>query len=127
MKISGIQCDACKTVSNAGDTSGFITFADPFAPHEAALLDICQSCAERLQIAITNVLHPVGVFQVKNLSNGQRRGVSGLESLEELEKRHILNVLERCGGQKSLASRTLGIERSTLDRKLKRYANGAAE
>ena len=42
-------------------------------------------------------------------------------SLEDLEKEHILGMLERTSWNKSLAAQILGIERSTLDRKLKRY------
>ena len=41
--------------------------------------------------------------------------------LLELEQRHILAMLEHCGGNKTKAAQQLGIERSTLDRKLKRY------
>ena len=41
--------------------------------------------------------------------------------LSELEQRHILAMLEHCAGNKTKAAQTLGIERSTLDRKLKRY------
>lgn len=43
-------------------------------------------------------------------------------SLSELERQHIVRVLKQTGGNKSQASIILGIERSTLDRKLKRYA-----
>lgn len=42
-------------------------------------------------------------------------------SLEDLERRHILAILESTGWNKSQAALILGIERSTLDRKLKRY------
>lgn len=42
-------------------------------------------------------------------------------SLDRLEREHILNTLERTSWNKSMASQILGIERSTLDRKLKRY------
>ncbi len=42
-------------------------------------------------------------------------------TLAELERRHILAMLEHSGGNKTKASQQLGIERSTLDRKLKRY------
>jgi transcriptional regulator with GAF, ATPase, and Fis domain len=42
-------------------------------------------------------------------------------SLEELERRHILATLHSTGWNKSQASRILGIERSTLDRKVTRY------
>lgn len=42
-------------------------------------------------------------------------------SLIDLEKEHILSMLDRTNWNKSLTSQILGIERSTLDRKLKRY------
>lgn len=42
-------------------------------------------------------------------------------SLEDLERRHILTTLEQTGWNKSKTSQILGIERSTLDRKLKKY------
>jgi Nif-specific regulatory protein len=47
-----------------------------------------------------------------------------LVPLEEIERKYILRVLEATHGNKSRASAILGIERSTLDRKLKRYAPG---
>ncbi|MFN3157888.1 MAG: sigma 54-interacting transcriptional regulator [Rubinisphaera brasiliensis] len=42
-------------------------------------------------------------------------------SIEDLEKEHILRTLEQTQGNKSRAAQILGIERSTLDRKLKKY------
>ncbi len=42
-------------------------------------------------------------------------------SLEMLERDHILKTLESTGWNKSKAAQILGIERSTLDRKLKKY------
>ncbi len=42
-------------------------------------------------------------------------------SLEEIERRHILATLEYTKWNKSRAAQILGIERSTLDRKLRRY------
>lgn len=42
-------------------------------------------------------------------------------SLEMLEQQHIMGVLDRTNWNKSQAAQILGIERSTLDRKLKRY------
>jgi len=43
------------------------------------------------------------------------------ESLEEMEKRHILETLKHTDWNKSQAASILGIERSTLDRKIKAY------
>ncbi|MFL5244835.1 MAG: sigma 54-interacting transcriptional regulator [Gemmataceae bacterium] len=44
-----------------------------------------------------------------------------LESLEQMEKRHIEETLSHTDWNKSRASEILGIERSTLDRKIKAY------
>ncbi len=44
-------------------------------------------------------------------------------SLEEMERRHIRRVLESVGGNRRAAARILGIDRSTLYRKLKRFAS----
>jgi Nif-specific regulatory protein len=43
-------------------------------------------------------------------------------TLAALEQIHIERVLRHTDGNKSRASAILGIERSTLDRKLKRFA-----
>jgi len=49
--------------------------------------------------------------------------------LSEVERRHILRVLSRTGGNKQAAARILAIDRTTLQRKLERYelagSNGA--
>jgi transcriptional regulator with GAF, ATPase, and Fis domain len=42
-------------------------------------------------------------------------------SMEEMEKRHIISVLRRCGGNKAKACRLLGISRPTLDRKIQKF------
>jgi Nif-specific regulatory protein len=42
-------------------------------------------------------------------------------TLEEVERRHVLAVLERAGGNQSIAARMLGIGRNTLARKLRRF------
>jgi DNA-binding NtrC family response regulator len=43
------------------------------------------------------------------------------DSLEEMEKRHILNVLKKYKGNKSKSARILNISRSTLREKMKTY------
>lgn len=49
------------------------------------------------------------------------------ESLEDVEKRHILATIEAASGNKTKAASILGIERSTLDRKLARWAKRRGE
>ncbi len=59
------------------------------------------------------------------------REVSGADeellSLAEVESRHIFLVLARTGGNKQAAARVLGIDRTTLQRKLERYNLEQAE
>ncbi|WP_145265198.1 sigma 54-interacting transcriptional regulator [Calycomorphotria hydatis] len=43
------------------------------------------------------------------------------KSLSKVEQQHIMSVLNHTEGNKSRAAQILGIERSTLDRKLKKY------
>jgi DNA-binding NtrC family response regulator len=44
-----------------------------------------------------------------------------LVSMEEVERRYILHVLQSAGGNKTLAARLLGLDRKTLYRKLRLY------
>src|SRR5438874_3700568 len=53
-----------------------------------------------------------------NLANGID---DSLLSLADLERRHILRALARTAGNKQAAARILGIDRTTLQRKLERY------
>jgi transcriptional regulator with PAS, ATPase and Fis domain len=46
---------------------------------------------------------------------------AGLETLEDVEKRHIVNVLEKTGYNKTLTAQVLNLPRTTLWRKLKTY------
>ncbi len=41
--------------------------------------------------------------------------------IEEVEKEHILRVLEKCNGRKLQAAKILGVNKTTLWRKMKRY------
>ena len=44
-----------------------------------------------------------------------------MSSLEEMERTHIVKVLQEVGFNKSRASEVLGIDRATLYRKAQRY------
>jgi two-component system response regulator HydG len=50
-----------------------------------------------------------------------------LAPLEEVERRYILRVLDTVGGNKSSAARILGLDRTTLYRRLERYGRGGPE
>ncbi|MCC5876193.1 MAG: sigma 54-interacting transcriptional regulator [Candidatus Sumerlaeia bacterium] len=57
--------------------------------------------------------------------NASRDSLIGSEiTLEELERRHTLAVLKRCGNNQAQAARILGINASTLWRKLKNWKSG---
>ena len=45
-----------------------------------------------------------------------------LPDLDTLERRYILKVLEQCGGSREQTAATLGINKSTLWRKLRQYS-----
>jgi len=47
-----------------------------------------------------------------------------LVTLEEMDRRYILRVLEAVGGSRSLAAKALGLDRTTLWRRLERYGVG---
>ncbi|HLG09522.1 MAG TPA: helix-turn-helix domain-containing protein [Gaiellaceae bacterium] len=46
---------------------------------------------------------------------------SELAPMDEIERRYIARVLEAVGGNKTVAARTLGFDRTTLYRKMERY------
>ena len=47
-----------------------------------------------------------------------------LISLEDVERRYILHVLNAVGDNKTNAARVLGLDRKTLYRKLRQYGHG---
>ncbi|HVR19800.1 MAG TPA: sigma-54 dependent transcriptional regulator [Polyangiaceae bacterium] len=57
----------------------------------------------------------------------QKSEVDDLVPLHELERLHILETLRSVGGNKALASRFLGLDRKTLYRKLRAYAEASGE
>lgn len=59
--------------------------------------------------------------KVRAAEGGYRDLTGQTVTLEELERRHILDTLDRVGDDKAQAAALLGIDLSTLYRKLKRY------
>ncbi len=47
--------------------------------------------------------------------------MNGSRTLEDIERTHILRVVEECGGNQSRAAEVLDIDRVTLYHKLKKY------
>jgi Nif-specific regulatory protein len=88
-----------------------------------------QNTVERAVILCTGELVGAPDIQLSGLGGGEEHRASlasaaagfGDVTLETLEQQHILGVLDRMNWNKSQAAQILGIERSTLDRKLKRY------
>jgi DNA-binding NtrC family response regulator len=58
--------------------------------------------------------------QTKKVEGTPTNGAEPL-TLEEVERRHVVHVLESAGGSKTRAAALLGVSRSTLWEKLKRY------
>jgi two-component system response regulator RegA len=63
----------------------------------------------------------IATLEMGARSASETSGPMSLPSLAKMEWDYIARVLDRSGGNISRASRTLGIRRSTLQRKLKKY------
>lgn len=59
----------------------------------------------------------LGAFPDEFAGNGKVSGSRGTETLDLVTKRHILNVLDACEGNRAEAARRLGVSRKTIDRK----------
>jgi DNA-binding NtrC family response regulator len=59
----------------------------------------------------------LGAFPAEFSGTGDVSGSEAIETLELVEQRHIMNVLDACDGNRAEAARRLGIARKTVDRK----------
>jgi DNA-binding NtrC family response regulator len=59
----------------------------------------------------------LGGFPPEFAGAGKVTGSEAVESLELVEQRHILHVLDACNGNRAEAARRLGVSRKTIDRK----------
>jgi DNA-binding NtrC family response regulator len=69
------------------------------------------------------ILRKAGLVQPSDLPPEMESTAAGdnSRSLDELERQHILQLLEECGGNRSRVARILGISRRTVYRKLRQY------
>ncbi|NOZ77659.1 MAG: sigma-54-dependent Fis family transcriptional regulator [Acidobacteria bacterium] len=77
-----------------------------------------------IQGAVALSAGPEITRQDLSLMGWDRTAANGAEplALQDLERRHIVRILERVGGNRRAAAQLLGIDRSTLYRKMRRYA-----
>jgi transcriptional regulator with PAS, ATPase and Fis domain len=61
------------------------------------------------------------VITLKDLPMGREVISSSIESLEELEKKHIARILEKYNWNISHGARALGVDRATLYNKIRKY------
>jgi Nif-specific regulatory protein len=89
-----------------------------------------RNCIERAVVLSLDEAVDVHELALSHLSSpgetgrkaGDKSGPFVPETLDDMERRHVMATLEAVGGNKTKAAAILGIERSTLDRKLARWA-----
>jgi two-component system response regulator HydG len=80
-----------------------------------------ENTMERLVVLSSGpYLEPADLVFAGTILTPAREATAGL-SLKDLERDHILQMLQRYNGHKSETARALGIDRKTLREKLKRY------
>lgn len=98
------------------------------AGRDPLVLDDPVSAAEALMAAdpdtlLLDLAHPALSRQALQRGLSPARPAEP-ESLEEMERRHIAAVLEHADGNRRHAAQLLGISRSTLHNKIRRYDLG---
>ncbi len=116
MQLSVIKCDCCPVSTESGE--GWSKFTHAFGTNSLTEWDLCPDCVIQMQTAVGSVLHKDRLFEADEPIVPT--------TLDDAERRHIERVLQYTRGNKSQAARILLIERSTLDRKLKRYETSVA-
>ncbi|MDG2406396.1 MAG: sigma-54 dependent transcriptional regulator [Paracoccaceae bacterium] len=64
----------------------------------------------------------LGRFPDEFSGSGKHIGLEAIETLEFVEQRHIMMVLDCCKGNRAEAARRLGVSRKTIDRKCRNWS-----
>ena len=100
----------------AYDWPGNVRELENIIERAVILEDADEVTAESLNVSI----FPERMRKKARVSSEGALGVSGV-TLDELEQRYLLQILEETGWKKKNAAEILGINPSTLYRKLQRY------
>ena len=66
----------------------------------------------------------LGEFPEEFAGHGTVTGAAAIESLDLVMQRHMLHILQQCGGNRAEAARRLGVSRKTIDRKMALWSDG---
>jgi DNA-binding NtrC family response regulator len=81
-----------------------------------------ENALERALLGADGGVLPIeGLLRSAGPGSAPGSGLGELVPLAEIERRHVLAVLDRCGGDRSRTAEALGVARSTLRRKLIDY------
>ncbi|TNF19662.1 MAG: sigma-54-dependent Fis family transcriptional regulator [Rhodobacteraceae bacterium] len=69
----------------------------------------------------------LGAFPEEFAGQGAVTGPRAIEDLDLVVQRHVLHVLDLCGGNRAEAARRLGVSRKTIDRKVAAWSDRAEE
>ena len=126
-QITDISAPARFALANY-DYPGNVRELENIIEHAAIMADTHEIRLSDLPDSLHHVPMPAALPAPTETTGGgaaaaaQPEGADGdLWTLAEMERRHIADVLVRCGGNQTAAAEQLGISRSTLWRKMKEY------
>jgi two-component system response regulator HydG len=87
-----------------------------------------QNCMERAvaltqweEIAVEDLPEKIAAYRPTQIVVVASENPTELSTMDEVERRYVLKVLDACGGSRTTAAKVLGFDRKTLYRKLLRW------